>query len=102
MPNKPKTTYKNSEMEYAHREGQRLKENIRKAQWETELKAIKKRREEQRRKEDRGITYAPKRSTAGPRPTPKRPTKRPTRPAPKRPTAGPRPARPRRSPPRPR
>ena len=72
-------------MEYAHREGQRLKENIRKAQWETELKAIKKRREEQRRKEDRGITYAPK---------------RPTRPTPKRPTAGPRPARPRRSPPR--
>ena len=90
MPDKPKTTYKNSEMEYAHREGQRLKENISKAKWETELKAIKKIREEQRRKEDRGITYAPKRSTAG------------SRPAPKRPTAGPRPARPRRSPPRPR
>ena len=81
MPEKRKTTYRNSEMEYAHREGLRLKEDKRKAQWEAELKAIKKRREEQRRKEDRGITYAPKR--------------RPI-------SAGSRSARPRRSPPRPR
>ena len=51
MPDKPKTTYKNSEMEYAHREGLRLKENQRKAKWETELKKIKAAREA-----DRGIT----------------------------------------------
>ena len=78
MPEKRKTTYRNSEMEYAHREGQRLKENIRKEKWQTELKAIKKRREEQRKKEDRGITYAPKKSIAGPRPA--RPGRLPPRP----------------------
>ena len=51
MPEKRKTTYKNSDMEYAHREGQRLKENQRKAKWEAELKKIKAAREA-----DRGIT----------------------------------------------